>query len=138
MASLERIRTHGFRLWYERQLIECHAWLISCFLGIICTVSGLEVMGQHTSGSRLTGVMLAIAGAALSLLSWKRYRGMLAIAERLGERAICPGCQAYSKFRVVDSGPTPMPDGGDPEIDSLGDTIWLRAECRKCGRRWVL
>jgi len=138
MASLDQIRTQGFKRWYERQLIECHAWLVSCFLGMICAASGIEVMGQHTPGSGLTGALLALAGACLALFSWRRYRNMLEIAERLGERAVCPGCGVYSKFRVVASGPTPMPDGGDPDIDTLGEKIWLRAQCRKCGRDWLL
>lgn len=136
MASLDLIRTRGFKRWYERQLIECHAWLVSCFLGIICSASGLEVMSQGGTGSRLTGVLLALAGAVMTLLSWHRYRSMLAIAERLGERAVCPDCGAYSKFRIVASGPSPMPDGGDPDIDALGEKIWLRAQCRKCNREW--
>ncbi len=138
MASLDQIRTRGFRRWYERQLIECHAWLITCFLGIIATASGIEIFGQHSVGSRSTGTLLVFAGIATGLLSWHRYRSMLEIAERLGERAICPGCGTYAKFRVLDSGPTPMPDGGDPDIDSLGSSVWLRVRCKRCDREWTL
>lgn len=74
----------------------------------------------------------------MSLLSWRRYRSMLAIAERLGERAVCPGCGSYARFGIVAAGPRPLPDGGDPDIDALGDTIWLRARCRKCECEWLL
>jgi hypothetical protein len=46
MASLDSIRTHGFRHWYKHQLIVCHGWLVSCFLGILCAASGIDVSGQ--------------------------------------------------------------------------------------------
>lgn len=134
MASLDKIRTRGFRHWYERQLIECHAWLVSCFLGIICTASGIEVSGQ----ARLLGLALTIAGIVMAYYSWRRYRAMLEIAERLGERAVCPKCQTYAKFKVVDSGPTPLPDGADPDIQRIGETVWLKAQCRRCSHDWVI
>lgn len=137
MASLERIRTQGFRQWYERQLIECHAWLVSWFLGVIVLVSGVEVAG--TSGnSRVGGLMLVVGGLAVTLYSWSRYRLLLEIAERLGEQAACPACDAYAKFSIQASGPNPMPDGGDPSLEDRGGGIWLRAHCRKCGGEWVL
>lgn len=137
MASLDRIRTHGFRRWYERQLIECHAWLVTWFLGLIVLVSGVELAGAG-SGSRLTGAMLLLAGLSVTLFSWTRYRLLLEIAERLGEQAACPGCGAYAKFSIEASGPNPMPDGGDPVLEKQGGGIWLRAHCRQCGGLWVL
>ncbi len=137
MASLDRIRTHGFRRWYERQLIECHAWLVSWFLGVIVLVSGLEVAGSGAA-SRLTGVLLLLGGLAVTLYSWKRYHLLLEVAERLGEQAVCPGCQAYGKFRVESSGPAPLPDGGDPSLENHGGGVWLRAKCRKCGDEWMI
>ncbi len=86
MACLDRIRTHGFRHWYERQLLECHAWLVSCFLGIICAASGIEVSGHGATGTRLLGLALTVAGIVMAYYSWRRYRAMLALAERLGEK----------------------------------------------------
>lgn len=136
MASLDRIRTDGFRRWYERQLIECHAWLVSWFLALILLVSGLELAGK--AASRLTGVLLALAGLAVTVYSWRRYRLLLEIAERLGEQAVCPGCENYAKFRVVASGPAPLPDGGDPVLENHGGGVWLRARCRMCGDEWTL
>ena len=136
MASLDRIRTHGFRRWYERQLIECHAWLVSWFLGVIVLVSGLEVAGTATT--RLAGVLLLLGGSAVTLYSWKRYHLLLEVAERLGEQAVCPGCQAYGKFKVESSGPAPLPDGGDPALENHGGGVWLHAKCRKCGDEWMI
>jgi hypothetical protein len=136
VASLDRIRTDGFRRWYERQLIECHAWLVSWFLGVILLVSGLEVAGA--AASRLTGVLLLVGGLAVTLYSWKRYHLLLEVAERLGEQASCPGCKAYGKFRIESSGPAPLPDGGDPVLEDHGGGVWLRAKCRKCGDEWMM
>lgn len=136
MASLDRIRTHGFRRWYERQLIECHAWLVSWFLGVIVLVSGLEMAGN--AASRLSGALLLVGGLAVILYSWKRYHLLLEVAERLGEQAVCPGCQAYAKFKIESSGPAPLPDGGDPVLENHGGGVWLRAKCRKCGDEWMM
>ncbi|MCM2289625.1 MAG: hypothetical protein NDI67_11410 [Sulfuritalea sp.] len=137
VASLDRIRTHGFRRWYERQLIECHAWLVSWFLGVIVLVSGIEVAGTG-QGSRGSGALLLLGGLAVTLYSWKRYHLLLEIAERLGEQAVCPGCKTYAKFKIQSSGPAPLPDGGDPVLENHGGGIWLRAQCRQCGDEWML
>lgn len=137
MASLDRIRTDGFRRWYERQLIECHAWLISWFLGVIVLVSGMELLGERVA-SRTSGLLLLLGGLAVTLYSWKHYRLMLEVAERLGEQAVCPNCNTYAKFAVMSSGPAPLPDGGDPALENHGGGIWLLAQCKKCGREWML
>lgn len=137
MASLDRIRTDGFRRWYERQLIECHAWLVSWFLGLIVMVSGVEVAGTGST-SRMSGILLLLGGLAVILYSWKRYHLLLEIAERLGEQAVCPKCKAYGKFKVQSSGPVPLPDGGDPGLENHGGGLWLRVQCRKCGDEWTL
>ncbi len=137
MASLDRIRTDGFRYWYQRQLIECHAWLVSWFLGVIVLVSGIEVAGADAA-SRMAGGLLLLGGLAIALYSWKRYRLLFEIAERLGEQAVCPGCKAYGRFRVQRSWPAPLPDGGDSLLENHGGGVWLRAQCRKCGDEWVL
>ena len=137
MASLDRIRTHGFRRWYERQLIECHAWLVSWFLGVIVLVSGIEVAGAG-GASRLSGALLVLGGLAVTAYSWTRYRLLLEIAERFGEQATCPRCKAYAKFKIESSGPAPLPDGGDPVLENQGGGVWLRARCRKCGDEWML
>lgn len=137
MAALDRIRTEGFRRWYERQLIECHAWLLTWFLGLIVLVSGVELMGDGRN-SRVLGATLILGGVLVALLSWKRYRLMLEVAERLGEQAACPACLAYARFSVASFGPSPLPDGGDDSLEDKGGGVWLRAHCRSCGAEWVM
>lgn len=135
MASLDRIRTEGFRRWYERQLVECHAWLVSCFLGIVLVAAGMELAGEP--GQRWMGLGLVVAGLWAAAHGWERYRLMLQVAERFGEQAGCPVCRGYSSFDVTASGPLPMPDGGDPVLEGR-PTVWMQARCRKCGGEWTL
>jgi len=137
VAALDRIRTEGFRRWYERQLIECHAWLVTWFLGLIVLVSGVELTGAGRS-SLFIGAVLIVSGLMVALLSWKRYRLMLEVAERLGEQAACPACLVYARFSIESSGPNPLPDGGDEALQDKGGGIWLRAHCRSCGEKWVM
>jgi hypothetical protein len=137
VASLDRIRTDGFRRWYERQLIECHAWLVSWFLGVIVFVSGLELSGAGAA-TRVSGIALLLAGVLVAVYSWRRYRAMLVTAERLGEQASCPSCSAYGRFKVLSSWPASLPDGGDPSVENAGSGLWLRAKCRKCGGEWLI
>jgi len=137
VASLDRIRTEGFRRWYQWQLIECHAWLVSLFLGFIVLVSGFEVAGADAA-SRMSRALLMLGGLALTLYSWRRYRLMFEVAARFGAQAVCPGCKTYGIFNVRSSGPTPLPDGGDPSLENHGGDVWLRAQCRKCGEEWML
>lgn len=134
MASLERIRTQGFRRWYERQLIGSHAWLVSCFLGILATASGIEIL----TAARLPGVTLLIVGAGLSVHSWRCYRSMLSLAERLAERAACPQCGAYGQFAVTAAQPQPLPSGSDPQLEDLDAALRIDVECRRCQQRWRL
>jgi hypothetical protein len=35
MKLAEGIRRHGFRKWYERELLQSHAHLVLCFLCVI-------------------------------------------------------------------------------------------------------
>lgn len=137
MASLDRIATLGFKRWHERQLIEGHAWLVTCFLAIIAVASGIEVFGHRTPDARAVGMLLILGGIAVGMLAWHRYRNMLAIAECMSARAVCPACHRYSRFRIVESGPKPMPRGIDFDLETLLARAWFRAECG-CGWRWSL
>jgi hypothetical protein len=91
VASLDRIRTHGFRRWYERQLIECHAWLVSWFLGLIVMVSGIEVAG----GVPLPAFRGAdgIGQAGCHWYSWKRYHLLLELPNASVSRLYAPSAK---------------------------------------------
>jgi len=131
----DAIRKLGFRKWYERQLIESHAYLITCFLCMILVVALVEGFSFRAPGLQPLLTLALIAGGGLvGLLSLRRYGKLMREAERLSGCSTCTGCGAYAKFDVVES-------GGSPGPSQVGDgtpTTWLRVRCRKCGHGWTM
>ena len=109
----------GFRRWYERQLLESHAWLITavlCALGIAVSV---EALSFKRPGFLVTLAFVFVAG----LVCWhalQRYRAIMDVAERLGERSTCASCTTYGRFSLV------------------GDSPKITVRCRKCSNEWNL
>jgi DNA-directed RNA polymerase subunit RPC12/RpoP len=116
----------GFRRWYERQLIESHVCLVTCFLcGLllaVCLEGALPKDGVIESpGSLLVGFAAVIG----TIRSWGRYRYVFERAERYGSVAHCASCGSYARFEVERSKPGERPD--EPRLE---------VRCRKCGHRW--
>jgi hypothetical protein len=125
-GTAEAIRKLGFKRWYERKLIESHAYLITCFLCAILVAACAEGFSLRAPGLQPLAFLAAIAGGALvGWFSWRRYRVILFEAERLGDRSTCGQCGAYAKFDVLES-------GGE------NHAVWLRARCRKCRNVWTI
>jgi hypothetical protein len=132
METAQTIAKLGFKRWYERQLIESHAYLTTCFLCMILLAVCVEEFSFRAPG--LTPIwMLAVIGAAgaVGWASWQRYKTIMAEAERLSYRSTCEGCGTYAKFDVLDSGES------QPEESPTTNT-WLRVRCRKCGHPWTM
>jgi phage FluMu protein Com len=128
------IQRHGFRRWYERQLIESHAYLALGFVALITMLAGAEVLGDmKSSASYLSTLLMAAGGGLLVIVSWKRFNALLARAERFAGGAECPECKAWGKFRVL--GQEAAPDDDPPEA---GRPRWLRVRCTKCGGEWKI
>jgi hypothetical protein len=139
MDVAERIRNHGFKRWYERQLIESHLYFVTCFLSGLLVAACLEQFGfQGPETQRAAMLALAVGGGALCAFSWKRFKESLMLAERLAESATCGKCGVYASFRVLAHGPrTVRPDG--EELDAPDeDATWLRVRCRKCQHEWTI
>ena len=118
MEPGDSIARLGFSRWYERQLIEGHAWFVSGFICLILVFACLEELTFNGSFVRLLAYLtLVLAGAALCAYGMFRYQKILVEAERIGERATCPGCGVYARFRMVPP---------------------AAARCRKCDREWRL
>lgn len=127
MTTAERIQKFGFKRWYERTLIESHAYFVTAFLGMIVAVAGIELIGQHGTPTRtLLGLAAALFGTALVALGIHRYYRILMVAEGYGDRATCPGCRTYASFNVIAVG------------DEATDSMWLRVKCRKCSNEWTM
>ncbi|UCG97002.1 MAG: hypothetical protein JSW31_15665 [Burkholderiales bacterium] len=131
----EEIRRRGFRRWYERQLVESHAYLVTAFLSLILLLAGFEAMDALRGAPLYYVAVFGIAAAAGTLMwvAWQRFTALLARAELFAESAGCPRCSAWGKFDVLAAEPVAADD--PPEA---GRPHWVRVCCRKCGERWRL
>lgn len=121
MEPARSIKKLGFRKWYERQLIEAHAWLVSCLLCGIAIAACLEAV-SFREAPRRTFVLLAFVFVAV-LVCWhalKRYGAIMVQAERLGEHSTCAQCHAYAAF------------------DVLADQARIPVRCRNCSHEWLI
>ena len=118
MEPVDSIRRLGFARWYERRLIEGHAWFVSCFFCMIAIAACMEELSFRGSTARLLAyVSLVAAAAVIGIYGMVRYQKILTEAEQLGENATCGGCGAYARFRLISPS---------------------RARCRKCDHEWRL
>jgi hypothetical protein len=129
------IRRRGFRRWYERQLVESHAYLVTAFLSLILLLAGFEAMDELRGSPLYYLAVVGVAAAAgvLTWVAWRRFIVLLGRAELFAESAGCPGCQAWGKFDVLDAEPA-----GADDPPEAGRPHWVRVRCRKCGEQWRL
>jgi hypothetical protein len=127
MALDDDLRQRGFRRWYERQLIESHAYLVTGFLALIMMAVALEVIEFRSSAANLVFlVAVAAAGGVVCVAAWRRFNVTLFRAEALAEQAVCAQCDTYGRFDVVSA-------HDSPETVS-GRVVHVR--CRKCAHEW--
>ena len=125
----EAIRRDGFRRWYERQLYEGHAYLVTGFLALIMMAIALEVISFRRSAAGLLALIaIGAAGGALCVFAWRRFTALLSRAEYVAERAVCPACHVYAKFRIEHADDAPG--------SICGCTLAVR--CRSCGHGWTI
>ena len=118
MEPFDSIRRLGFNRWYERRLIEGHAWFVSGFICMILVAACVEELSFKGSPARLLAYVCLVFGAAvLCVYGLVRYQKILIEAESIGERATCPGCGVYARFKVFPP---------------------ASARCRKCEHEWRL
>ena len=118
MEPADSIRRLGFARWYERRLIEGHAWFISAFACMVVIAACVEELAFRGSFARLLFYVALIVGAALTgIYGIVRYHKILVEAERIGEQATCPSCGTYARFKLVSAS---------------------QACCRKCSHEWRL
>ena len=118
MEPADSIGRLGFARWYERRLIEGHAWFISSFICIVAIAACAEELSFRGSFGRLLLYVLVIAAAAaICVYGLGRYQKILAEAELLGEHATCRACGAYARFKLISPS---------------------HVRCRKCSNEWRL
>ena len=134
MTSAEGIEKFGFRRWYERQLIESHAYLVTCVLSLMAIAACLEQIDWRAPAGRTVFLLSAlIAGAVLCVVSLRRYNFLLFRAESLGAQSNCGQCRTYGVLQVLRAGEredyTELPP-------TEADVAWIRVRCKKCGHEW--
>lgn len=128
MYLADAIRRRGFRKWYERQLIESHAWLVTCFLCMVLAAALMEEIRFRAPAWQPLLMAAAIIGCfVLGWIAWTRYKAQLEFAEHYAEGSSCAGCGAYARFEVTAEGAPDAAAGGRP---------WLRVRCRRCSNEW--
>ena len=102
MEPTDSIRRLGFARWYERRLIEGHAWFISVFFCMIAIAACVEELSFRGSVPRLLAYASLVAAAvAIGIYGMMRYQAILTEAELLGEHATCSACGAYARFQLI-------------------------------------
>ena len=124
MRLAEGIRKHGFRKWYERELLQSHAHLLLTFFCAIGLFAAFEALGKfRTFGDQLTDIVAILICTALGVWALRRYLYLLMHAEATAHQADCPGCKAYGRFKL--------------ESENAQESS-VQVCCSKCQQRWTI
>ena len=124
MKLAEGIRKHGFRKWYERELLQSHAHLVLTFLCTIGLFAAFEALGRFRSLSdQLTDVLAILVCTAVGIWALRRYLRLLLHAEVTAHQADCPGCKTHGRLKVESE-------------DARAGTVAVC--CKKCQHRWTI
>ena len=132
MGLAEGIRKHGFRKWYERELLRSHAHLagvIVCTLGLMMALEASAIFHSYTD--QLTDLVAVVLCAAAGLWALRRYLYLLTRAEAIAHQADCPRCQAYGRLDLVSA-----PPSGITAAAEADDGVVVR--CRACAHVWQI
>jgi hypothetical protein len=122
MRLAEGIRKHGFRKWYERELLACHAHLMLVFVCMVGIFVAIDATSRFRSwADQLADGVSLLLCAGVGLWALRRYLSLLLHAETAAKQADCAGCKTYGRVDLVQS-------------DASGDCVQVR--CRKCGHAW--
>ena len=124
MKLADGIRKHGFRKWYERELLQSHAHLLLTFFCMIGVFAAFEALSRSSPWSE-QATDIAAVGLCVAIGVWalRRYLYFLNHAEAAAFQADCPQCKAYGRFKV---------ESEDPRESTVG------VRCSKCEQRWTI
>lgn len=129
MTIDQAISKRGFRRWYERQLIEGHAYLAGGLIALLATLVALEMTEfQGPLGGMVMTLATAAAGGFACVYAFRQFSHLLGRAEYLAGQANCPKCKAYGKFRLMRAFDAPTAIEGRA----------FRVRCRKCENEWTI
>jgi hypothetical protein len=129
MRLEDAIRQHGFPRWYERRLIEGHAFLVTALLALLAILVVFEMVDFSKS---ITGFLwligIAGTGGVVCIHAFGQFSRLTFGAHMLAEQARCPKCATYAKFQVIHAVDAP---------DKL-EGRELTVRCRVCEAEWTI
>lgn len=129
MSIEDGIRKYGFRRWYERRLIEGHAYLVTGFLAVIMMAIAFEsIQFRESLGGFAVLLAVGAAGGMLCLFAWRQFTRLLGEAEYLAGQAVCGNCHTYARFTIVTAAAAP---------DAVEGRA-LAVRCRTCSHTWTI
>ncbi len=124
MKLAEGIRKHGFRKWYERELMQSHAHLVLAFLSAIGLFAAFEAAHRFdTWPDRILDGLAVLLCTGIGIWALRRYLFLLTHAEAAAHQADCPACKAYGRFKLLE------PAATGPA---------LKVQCNKCEHQWTI
>ena len=122
MTLADGIRKHGFRKWYERELLQGHAHLVLTFLCTIGLFAAFEAASKFRSlQDQLIDYGAVLLCTAVGIWALRRYLRLLSSAEAVAHQADCPQCKAYGRLELL-------------QANTAGDEVKVR--CRQCSHGW--
>jgi predicted Zn finger-like uncharacterized protein len=121
---IDGIRRHGFRKWYERELMQSHAHLaltLVCAVGLFAAFDGATTFTGW--GDRVIDTLTILACGSIGYWAACRYLHLLMHAESVANQADCPQCGVYARFKLVE-GAAAAPG--------------VRVRCRDCAHQWSI
>lgn len=119
----QSLKAHGFRSWYERQLIISHGFMVTGLLCVVALAAWIEETRQHAALSdQLIGFAFAALGGWFGLQCLREYRRSLITAEFVSGQASCPTCETYGRLTI---------------LDAEGEHA-VRVRCKHCAHEWLI
>jgi hypothetical protein len=124
MGLAEGIRKHGFRKWYERELLQSHLHMLLLLFCAIGLLGGFEVFSRQAPlADQLSIVASILACVVIGIWAMRRYLFMLMHAEYIAHQAVCAQCKAYGRLEVL-------------HVDVGRHSV--RVRCLRCGHSWPI
>jgi hypothetical protein len=121
MEPARSIARLGFKKWYERRLMEAHAWLLTallCAIYIEVSLEGLALKANALAWLGSAGGMFV--GGLIVWHGLRRFSTLLVEAERFVSQSTCASCKAYARF------------------DVLAEQPKMTVRCRQCRQEWSI
>lgn len=124
MNLAEGLRKHGFRKWYERELLSSHVHMV---LLLLCTIGLLAAFEVYSRSAPLADQLIDVGAvmlfAVVGVWALRRYLYLLMHAEQVANQAVCANCKTYGRFSLVE------------ESRQRGE---VKVRCSKCAHEWAI